>query len=197
MAGEMTVKAGKIYAVRKRLGLSMTAFALRCGYSSSSIFRIERGEYAAGEELCKKICAVYGVNENWLFYDENTDDSQMFEQEKKYGEQRDKTESAEIRTQGERLREVFEKSGLSQRDFCEKIGSSTSNLQDLMNDRRKLTARYAEKIEKAFAVGADWLLFGIEEAKEYPCGNEMIGFLKQNPEVRKLVREKMEKMCDK
>lgn len=92
-----------------------------------------------------------------------------------------------------RLRKVYEDSGLSQRELCELIGTSTSNLTYLLRGDRKLTIRFAEKIEAAMGIGVDWLLFGGEETKDYPCGDEMILFLKQHPEIRKTVWEQMRK----
>jgi len=54
-----------------------------------------------------------------------------------------------------------------------------------------MTRLYAEKIEKAYGIGADWLLYGREECKDYPCDDEMISFLKSNPQARKKVMEMM------
>lgn len=98
-----------------------------------------------------------------------------------------------LSTPGDRLRSVLQDSGLSQREFCSKIGASTSMLGSLMDGRRQITQRYAEKVEKAFHVGADWILYGREECKENPCGDEMIAFLKSSPTVRAIVAKEMEK----
>jgi len=54
-----------------------------------------------------------------------------------------------------------------------------------MNGSRQMTRRYAEKIEKAYGIGADWLLYGREECKDYPCDDEMISFFKSNQQARK------------
>ena len=54
-----------------------------------------------------------------------------------------------------------------------------------------MTRRFAERVEREFAVGAGWLLYGDEKCKDYPCGDEMIGFLKKNPDVRREVWKKM------
>lgn len=188
---EISKKSQKIKKVRETLGLSVTAFAARCGYTNTSFLRVEQSERDISSEVCEKICAVYGVNPNWLMNDNCDDDSQMFTDGKSYGRRLVPADEADPKAQGERVRLVYEESGLPQREFCEKIGSSTSNLQSIMQGKRKLTIRYAEKMEKALGVGVDWLLFGTEEAKDYPCGDEMILFLKRNPEIRKMVWEKM------
>lgn len=193
------IRSKKITQIRSALGLSAAAFANRCGYAGSTILRMERGKENILDEFCSKLCSTYGVNPAWIndVTDEgdknHVDDSQMFTDEKRFGKDFLPVDGAVPETQGERVRQVLNDSGLTQREFAAKIGTATSNLQDIMQGRRKLSVRYAEKIEKAMHVGVDWLLFGIEEAKEWPCSEEMMLFLKRNPEVRKKIWKMMKK----
>jgi len=92
---------------------------------------------------------------------------------------------------GDRLCVVFKDSGLSQYEFCKRTGVARSMFGYIMNGSRQMMRRYAEKIEKVYGIGADWLLYGREECKDYPCDDEMISFLKSNPQARKKVREMM------
>ena len=62
--------------------------------------------------------------------------------------------------------------------------------------RRKMSARFAKKIEDACDVSASWLLYGDEQSKENPCGDKMIEFLRKTPEARKIVWEMMEREND-
>lgn len=178
--------------VREHLGLSAAAFGRRCGYSGNGILQAEREEYKVGEEICRRIAEAYGVSEEWLLSEEKTDETSREEAGIPVWK-RGNTEEKEKRAveQGNRVRQLYEESGLSQREFGVRIGTSTSNLQAIMKGERLLSLRYAERMEEEYGVGADWLLYGREAAKEYPCGREMISYLKHHPEVRKEIWEKM------
>lgn len=63
----------------------------------------------------------------------------------------------------------------------------------LEKGERQLTLRYAERIEAVYHVSADWLLYGDEESKNFPCGQSMIQYLKRHEELRKKIWSEMEK----
>ena len=66
---------------------------------------------------------------------------------------------------------------------------SLANLVEVEFGRRKMTARFAKRIEDACGIGTEWLLHGDEDAKYHPCGQRMTSFLKKHPEARKIVWE--------
>ena len=117
---------------------------------------------------------MYGVNSKWLMDNDNDDDSQMFTEEKSYDRRGGPAERLSPQEQGSRVWQIYEDSGLPQREFCEKFGTSTSNLQSIMQRKRKLMVRYAEQIKKALSVCVDWLLFGTRKQRSI-CA-EMILF---------------------
>jgi len=174
-------RSRKIALLRKTLHLSADRFGASIGYVGGYIFYIESGEYSASDEFCEKVAVIFRVKKEWLLNDEIPVEPIIYE-----------ASGAARLTPGDRLREVFENSGLTQREFCKRVGGSTSMLVPLMDGRRQITVRYAEKIELAFGVGVDWLLYGREECKDYPCGDEMIAFLKSNPKSRKIVWKMMQ-----
>lgn len=166
---ELSIKTKKIIEIRKRLGLTVSKLAIRCGYSVSAITLIEMGEYEAAEDLCRKISIIFGVDYEWLMDDEDLDNTKMFYETSGYKQYDAGERGGEKSGQGKRVRRVYEESGLPQREFCSRIGSSPSNLQAIMSGKRPLSLRYAERIEKEYNVGADWLIYGIERSKDYPC----------------------------
>ncbi|MCC8195483.1 MAG: helix-turn-helix transcriptional regulator [Ruminococcus sp.] len=89
------------------------------------------------------------------------------------------------------MRKVYEDSGLSQREFCKRIGAFTTSLTEQLSGKCEITVRFAQRVEKEFDIGADWLLYGDERNKEFPCGEEMVEYLKGDIEMRKIVWEKM------
>lgn len=187
--------------------MNASEFGKNCGYDRSSILAVEQGKREVGEELCERICDRLGVNREWIKDDtdmngiSDCDEEEGFCIERIFVDIREGADgihpgkAMDPGGQGERLRRVYESSGLSQRDFCKEAGLTISNMHAVMNGDRKLSARYAEKIENRFGVGVDWLLYGNENTKENPCDSKMIDFLKNHPEIRKAVRKMMEEGC--
>lgn len=188
----ITIKSQKIAILRNALALSYAKFGMPCGYVGGYISCVERGKVNVSDEFCEKISTAYGIEKNWLMDDNIAVEPILYVNNVHQKGEAEENATA-LCTPGERLRSVLQDSGLSQKEFCNRIGASTSMLGPLMDGRRQITQRYAEKVEKTFHVGAEWLLYGREECKENPCGDEMIAFLKVNPDARKVVKELMKK----
>lgn len=110
-----------------------------------------------------------------IFYDENG--AQVREH---------KIEAASVR-----LKELREARKLNYKEFSKTVGVNAETYRNLEQGTRLLTERQAKKIADACDVGIDWLLYGEENTKEYPINDRMIEFLKEHPEVRAELREKM------
>lgn len=162
---------------REKLGLRRTEFGAKIGYSHEQMQRLEEGRATLNDELCTRICEEYGISEAQLRGKEDGHDVQQ-------------EDSAEERRK--RMRKVYRESGLTQREFGKKTHTATSMLADVISGRKQLTIRYAKKFEETLGVGSDWLLYGDEKAKEYPLSDEMIRFLKEHPEIRKDIQERMD-----
>lgn len=169
-------KKDKVRQLREGLGLRRTEFGAKIGYTYQQINRVEGGILPVSEEMADKICSEYGVNRDWL-------------SGKKGAEAPEFEEGS--RERGKRLRKAYEESGYSQREFARRTHTSVALLNDVISGRNQMTIRYARKIEETLGVGADWLLYGDEAAKKYPCSESMIKFLKSNPDVREEVWKKM------
>ncbi len=61
-----------------------------------------------------------------------------------------------------RLRKFREETGLSQKEFAEKIGTNQSYYSDVENNRRKVTSGLLGKIKKHFEISNDWIFYGEE-----------------------------------
>ena len=56
----------RVREVRKKAGLTMKQFAEPLGLSESAISRIESGSANPSDGALRLICAVYGINYDWL-----------------------------------------------------------------------------------------------------------------------------------
>lgn len=56
----------RIHNLRKRLGLSQTAFGERIGLKKSAISKLESGAYELTDQSVLIICREFGVNMDWL-----------------------------------------------------------------------------------------------------------------------------------
>lgn len=164
----------KIRELREHLGLRRTEFGAGIGYTYQQVVRVEEGLTPVSDELADRICREYRVSREWLSGEDGS--------------------SLTVDGSGQRrsrLRQLYKESGLSQREFAKLTHTSPSMLKDIMSGRYQMTIHYAQKVEDAMGVGADWLLYGDEDAKDYPCGSEMINYLKRHPDARKELWEKM------
>lgn len=176
----MTVKGNKIKKLREELHLSAERLGIDCGYGSSYIRAIESGETGATDGFLEKVAGVFAVEIDWLL-----DDAAPVVPVKWKNERPDSTP-------GERLRQVLDESDLSQRQFCKAIGTSTSMIGPLFDGRKQITERFAAKVEK-LGYGRRWILYGDERSKNVPLSDEMVEFLQENEEARRVVKRMMEK----
>lgn len=65
-----------------------------------------------------------------------------------------------------RIKEVFEKTGLSQNDIALKVGTSQSAISAMLNGSRKISIGTMAKISDAFNVDLDWLKTGEERGDD-------------------------------
>lgn len=179
------VNGKRIRDLRKRMNISAESFGRRCNISANQLFLIEDGKSPVTEALVSRILNEFGSSNSdmllsWLSGE--TDDLNI--RGVPLGNQEERAV--------ERLRQVFEKSGLSQREFCKRLGVSSSNLTYIFAGKQKFTENFARKIESEFKVGADWLLYGDETAKNYPLTDYVIYYLKSNEELRKMIWQMVE-----
>lgn len=166
---------GRLKEIMAELNLSGIQLAQTCGYTSSHIYGITTGKYRLLRNVAEKVAIAYGINMAWL----ETGEGEMFITKDSFNE--------ESETPAQRLRKVYEESGLTQREFCKRLSSSTATLSELLTEKRKINPHYAKRIEDTFGIGMDWLLYGKEKSKNYPCSDKMIAFLKENPDKREIV----------
>ena len=56
----------RVKEVRKTLGLTLERFGEKIGVKKSAVSKIEHGQCALTDQMCKSICREYNVNEEWL-----------------------------------------------------------------------------------------------------------------------------------
>ncbi|MDD3930066.1 MAG: helix-turn-helix transcriptional regulator [Sphaerochaeta sp.] len=176
----------KLVFLRKKLNLSKSAFAQKIGYSVVHLYRIETGEGMPTQEMIDTIVKVFHLDPRWPspevgknpFLDAPSDVEDL------------------SGPAGNRLVQWRKENGILQKDLAARTGISLANLVEVEFGRRKMSARFAKKIEDACDVSASWLLYGDEQSKENPCGDKMIEFLRKTPEARKIVWEMMEREND-
>jgi transcriptional regulator with XRE-family HTH domain len=73
-------------------------------------------------------------------------------------------------TTGDRIREVREKTGMTQAELAEKAHVSKGFLSDVENNKRNVSAQVLLRIANALGASLDFLLRGTEEEPEAPRG---------------------------
>lgn len=177
----------KLVILRKKLNLSKSAFAQKIGYSLAHLRRVEKRESLPTMEMIESIIKAFQLNPKWPFLDEGED---LFTETSRL--QADEVSSSA----GSRLVQWRKQNGVQQKELAAIAGISLPNLVEVEFGRRKMTTRFAKKIEDVCDISASWLLYGDEQSKENPCGDKMIEFLRKTPEARKIVWEMMEREND-
>lgn len=76
----------------------------------------------------------------------------------------------------ERIKRVFELTGLSQQDFAKRLGISAPTLSSLFSGRTQPNARQVEAIHRGFPeINVNWLMFGEGEMLVEGATGELIG----------------------
>ncbi|MBQ8161137.1 MAG: helix-turn-helix domain-containing protein [Clostridia bacterium] len=83
---------------------------------------------------------------------------------------------------------------MSQNAFASYTGLSVETIQSLLAGTTSLTMRAAETVAEACDVSVDWILYGHEASRRYPCDRNMIRFLSEHEEIRRMIRFVMKGM---
>lgn len=175
--------AKRFAELRKIMCLSIFQMSLLCHYSASYLCDLEHGVATPSNEMMSAVCSTFHVNREWL----ETGNGSIF-----YDDEGAQVREHKIEAAPERLKELREARKLNYKEFSKMVGVNAETYRNLEQGTRLLTERQAKKIANACDIGIDWLLYGEENAKEYPLNEDMVAYLQQNPELRKAIREKMQ-----
>ena len=160
----------RVKIIRKHFGLSQAQFAQKVNRSPGYLSNLEKGNSGISEETAKIICTAFGVNEEWLLSGEG---------EIGCGDAADK---AGI---GKRIKEIRKEARQTQEAFGKKIGYSKRQVYCVESGKVNPSRQYLRKIATTFSVNFDWLLTGKgeKEMKEVEVSEELISWLRKNPDV--------------
>ena len=173
-----------IIAVKNILKLSVRRIASATNKASSMVGCYFNGTKNPPKDWIDKFCDIYCIDKDWLI---NGTDEPVFTGKPDISViSKSSSDGA-----GMRVRQVRKKAGLSQTEFGEKIGLSQTGIYAIERGTTNLTSFSAAKIEEQFNVGADWLMYGDEEKKDFPVSKKLIDWLWENEDVRKTLWERM------
>ena len=83
----------------------------------------------------------------------------------------------------ERILQLIQEEGLTNAEFAEKIGISTSSLSHILTERNKPSLEVVMRIHKAYpSINLNWLLYGEGEMKEEDTSGEAASSPSENDE---------------
>ena len=165
--------------VKACLKLTLQNIADATDVTNATVSRYTSGIMEIPVSWAEKFCSAFHVDKDWFI----SGDGDPIFKEKPQIKQKDGA--------GMRLKQIRNELGLNQKTVYSILGINSSNYSKIENDHTTLTMENARKIEDAFGYGADWLLYGDEEKKEYPVCRRMIEYLWQHKEEREQLWEKM------
>lgn len=171
--------------VKNRLNLSVRRVASVTNKAYSIVSQYFRGTKNPPEAWIDLFCQAYCLDKDWLI---NGDGEPNFT-----GEPDKSVITRSSDNVGARIRELRESLGLTQKEFGEKIGMTLQGVFYLEKNKTAPSTFSAAKIEEQFDVGADWIMYGNEEKKEFPLSEKLIKWLWTKPEIRKKLWKEMER----
>lgn len=109
--------AERLKIERERAGLSQIRLARLCGFSSAMISCLECGQSAGSEKVLAAVARVLGVRPAWLRSGSGT-------READWCEETATAPSATVQPFPERIKQLRQEAGLSQRELAELVGVS-------------------------------------------------------------------------
>ena len=87
----------------------------------------------------------------------------------------------------DRILQIMQKEGLSNVEFAEKLGISTSSLSHIFSGRNKPSLEVVMRIHKACPyINLNWLLYGDGEMEETTSSISHVDLFTQTPENREI-----------
>ena len=169
-----------LYNLRTYLNLSRVTFSQKVGYSRTHIARFESGEAVPSDEVIDKICETFDVNRR--YFDINS--PMPIEEAVKT-----KNPAAGVAA---RLKNTRCEKGLTQGELA-KLSGVSQPIISRIEFGEKLTEKQGKKLAEALEVGADWLMFGDEEKRNYPADDKMMKWLWEHEKEREAIWEKIKK----
>ena len=166
----------RIKAIRKHYALTQEQFAKKIGKTSGFISNIENGRCGLSDSTIQSICSTFGINGEWL----RTGNGSMFIEA---GEK----EAVDKTSIGNRVREVRNRSGLTQAEFGERIGFHKNQVYNIETGKSIPSENFLSSVSREFKVGMDWLVTGRDDLKD-PVDDKLIDWLRRNPEIARELR---------
>ena len=89
--------------------------------------------------------------------------------------------------------------GLRKKDSDTKIRKRLKEagvLEEGGRGEKQITLRFINSVCNSGTLGLEWILFGDERNREYPCNVQMIDILKKRQDLREMIWKKMERTAD-
>jgi transcriptional regulator with XRE-family HTH domain len=168
--------------------LSQKELADRIGLSAASITYIERGVRVFNKDTFYKVCSELRVDPSWLdgtlpldpivYISAKAVDSYF--------------EAAEDNGVGNRIRISRLKLGWSSTELAEKIGLKVQCISSYETGSVFPPGKVLARLANALGVSVAWLRTGEDDTQAYPITKDVLKFLQENLEARKILSELLE-----
>lgn len=164
-------------AIIKHCALSQGQFAKKINKSTSFVSTVETGRCGISSSTFDTICNVFGVNDEWL----RTGSGEMLASP---------MAAVDKSTIGNRMKDVRNRSGLTQAEFGEKIGFHKNQVYNVEAGKSIPSEDYISSVAAKFQVSVSWLKTGEGEMDTGipEVDDRLLQWLKKNPDVIRELR---------
>ena len=175
MAPNFQAIGQRMRLIRKRRNLTQRGMGHLLGVSGATVCQNENGVFS-GMKYLEHYAESLQINRNWLLTGEGDSGIEKV---------------MDQRTPAQRLIELRQDFGLSQTALSRKIGVQGTSISLIEHERISMSSKFAQRVEDELGIGAEWLLYGDETQKRWPCSVRMIDYLRRHPEERKKIWHEM------
>lgn len=165
--------------IREYFGLSQSQFAQKINKTPGFVSNVETDRSDISESTVKAICVIFNVDETWLL----TGKGDMFIK----GQEPSKADKVNI---GSRIKQIRLLRKITQKDFAAAIGYSKKQVYSVESGKSNPSDDFVRRVASCFNISYKWLTTGAGdiEVKEAIVDEELIEWLKKNPDVVKELR---------
>ena len=167
----------RIKQVRNYFGLSQTQFSRKIGKTAGCIAKLESGQCKISKDTFDSLCSTFNVNKEWLL--NGTGD--MFIKE---------MSPVDRSSFGSRVKNIRKENNLTQQQFADRIGFHKNQVCYVEGGKSIPSDDFLKKVAIEFNVSLHWLKTGCEDEDSERVDEELIEWLRKNPDEVRILRIK-------
>ncbi len=172
---EKTAVARRLLQARREVQLTQKRIGDMIGYSGATVCQNEHS-FQSGQKYLDAFCKALRVDPEWVL---------------KGGSDSVKRTVQNQATAADRFSQIRRERELTPVTMGRMIGVSGAQVSAMESGKMPIPEKVMERVETNLGYGREWLIFGDETQKYWPMNSRMIRYLKDHPQKRQEIWERI------